>query len=154
MTKDCCQVCVLPLRLSGVCMISGNLNTTWFDTDFTPTGHGATYGKWYEKIFFTFDFHILPEQWHIGARIIPCRCIKKKIPRWPIYLFTGNESKPPLKLSDCGRKIRNDVHTDTCYCKPKLVSWRKLNITVFYTRFLSPTDRKYADSSTYWKFLD
>ena len=29
------------------------------------------------KIFFTFYFHILPEQRHIGARIIPCRCIKK-----------------------------------------------------------------------------
>ena len=32
-------------------------------------------GKWYEKTFFTFDFHILPQQRHTGARIIPCRCI-------------------------------------------------------------------------------
>ena len=50
------------------------------------------------KIFFAFDFHILPLQRHIGARIVPCRCIKKNLPRWPIYLFTGNESKPPVKL--------------------------------------------------------
>ena len=25
---------------------------------------------------------------------------------------------------------------------------------MFYTRFLSPTDQKYAESSTYWQFLD
>ena len=38
-------------------------------------------GKWYEKTFFTFDFHILPLQRHTDARIIPCRCIsiKKRI---------------------------------------------------------------------------
>ena len=27
-----------------------------------------------QKIFFTFDFHILPEQRHMGGRIFPCRC--------------------------------------------------------------------------------
>ena len=34
-----------------------------------------------KKTWFTFDCHILPYQGHIGARIIPCRCIviKKKI---------------------------------------------------------------------------
>ena len=80
--------------------------------------------------------------------------LKKNLPRLPIYLFTGNESKTPLKLLECGRKIRNDVHTDTYYCKPKIVSWRQLNITVFYTRFLSPTDQLYAVSSMYWQFLD
>ena len=46
----------------------------------------------------------------------------KKISR--VDPFTGNESKPSLKLSDCGRKIRNDVHVDTYFCKPELVSWR------------------------------
>ena len=44
----------------------------------------------------------------------------KKISR--VDPFTGNESKPSLKLSDCGRKIRNDVHIDTYFCKPELVS--------------------------------
>ena len=106
------------------------------------------------KKFFTFDFHILPWQWHIGARIIPCRCIKKKIPLVDPFTCLLAMNRNRLELSDCGRKIRNDIHTDTYYCKPKLVSWRQLNITVFYTRFLSPTDRKYAESSTYWQFLD
>ena len=27
-----------------------------------------------------------------------------------------------LKLLDCGRKIQNDVHIDTYYCKPELIS--------------------------------
>ena len=45
MTKHCCQVCVLsdvlPLRWPTVCMVSGNLNTKWFDIN-TPTGqHGS-----------------------------------------------------------------------------------------------------------------
>ena len=34
--------------------LSRNLSTTWYD--FTPPGRG----KWYEKIFIAFDFHILP----------------------------------------------------------------------------------------------
>ena len=33
-------------------------------------------GIW--KIFLTFDFYILLKQRHIGARIIPCRCISRK----------------------------------------------------------------------------
>ena len=38
------------------------------------------HGIW--KVFFTFYFHIFPEQRHIGARIIPCLCISiKKILR-------------------------------------------------------------------------
>ena len=40
---------VLPPRLPAVCMVSGNLNTTWFDPWFdlnTPTGQ---HGKWFEK---------------------------------------------------------------------------------------------------------
>ena len=45
---------------------------TWYD--YTPPGHG----KWYEKIFITSDFHILPKQSHIGAGNIPFRCISSK----------------------------------------------------------------------------
>ena len=48
----------------------GNLSTAWYG--FAPTGQR---GKWYEKIFFAFDFHSLLWQRHIGARIIPCHCI-------------------------------------------------------------------------------
>ena len=51
----------------------GNLSTA--QHGFTPTGQR---GKWYEKIFFTFDFYSLPWQRHIGARIIPCHCISIK----------------------------------------------------------------------------
>ena len=75
--------------------ISGysNLSTTRYDL--TPTGQR---GKLYEKIFFTFDFHILPEHRRIGDKIFPCRCISIKNGDhpwgrcWPIYL----ESKPSL----------------------------------------------------------
>ena len=48
------------------------------------------------KIFFTFDFHILPEHRRIGDKNFPCRCISIKNGDhpwgrcWPIYL----ESKP------------------------------------------------------------
>ena len=34
--------------------------------------------------------------------------------------FTGNRKR--LKLLDSGRKIQNDVHIDTYYCKPELIS--------------------------------
>ena len=63
-----------------------------------------------------------------------------------------SQSKPSQKLLDCGRKILNDVHIDTYYCKPELMSWRWINTTVFNTRLLSPTE-KHADSSTYWQLL-
>ena len=43
--------------------------------DLNPTGQR---GKLYEKIFFTFDFHILPEHRRIGDKIFPCRCISIK----------------------------------------------------------------------------
>ena len=56
------------------------------------------HGKWYEKTFFTFDFHILPKQRHTDARIIPCRCISiKKDFQWgpcwePIYQQPATET--------------------------------------------------------------
>ena len=39
------------------------------------------------------------------------------------------------------------------YCKPEVISWWKVSITVFYTRFLSPTDQKCAESSVFWQFF-
>ena len=60
-------------------------------------------------------------------------------------------SKPSLKMLDCGRAIQNYVDIDTYYCKPE-ISWRYINKTMFYTRFLSPTEYKCAQSSTYWQF--
>ena len=39
------------------------------------------------------------------------------------------------------------------YCKPEVISWWKVNITVFYKRFLSPTDQKCVESSVFWQFF-
>ena len=39
------------------------------------------------------------------------------------------------------------------YCKPEVISWWKVNIRVFYTRFLSPTGQKCAKSSAFWQFF-
>ena len=39
------------------------------------------------------------------------------------------------------------------YCKPEVISWWKVNIRVFYTRFLSPTGQKCAESSAFWQFF-
>ena len=74
------------------------------------------------KKYFSFDFHILPQQIHIGDKIFPCRILKKKKekkddsaspwdPCWPIYLQT----KPSLKLLDCGRKKQINIHIDTYF---------------------------------------
>ena len=39
------------------------------------------------------------------------------------------------------------------YCKPEVISWWKVSITVFYPRFLSPTDQKCAESWLFWQFF-
>ena len=94
-------------------------------------------------MFFTFDFHILPKQRYIGARIIPCCISIKKILR--VDPFT-RQSKLSLKLLDVALKryilLQNRTHIMTI-----------INIIVFCTCFLSPTDQKCADSSTFWQFF-
>ena len=55
--------------LTDLKWLRNNLSTTWYDL--TPTGKR---GKLYEKIFFTFDFHISPEHRRLGGKIFPCRC--------------------------------------------------------------------------------
>ena len=52
--------------LTGLKWLRSNLSTTRYDL--TPTGR---LGKLYEKIIFTFDFHILPEHRCIGDKIFP-----------------------------------------------------------------------------------
>ena len=52
-------------RVLSDCAVS-NLSTTRYEL--TPTGQR---GKLCEKIFFTFDFHILPEHRRIGDKIFP-----------------------------------------------------------------------------------
>ena len=154
MTKDCCQVCVLPLRLPDVCMVSGNLNTTWFDTDFTPTGHGATYGKWYEKnsLHLIFTFYLNSDT--SAPELFPVVVLKKKkIPLVDPFTFLLAMNRNRLELSDCGRKIRNDIHTDTYYCKPN--SYHDDNSTQqCFTRVFCPQlignmrSRRHIDSSS------
>ena len=38
------------------------------------------------------------------------------------------------------------------YSKPEVISWWRVNI-MFYTRVLSPTDQKCAESSAFWQFF-
>ena len=65
---------------------------------------------------------------------------------WPVDHW---QSKPSLKLLVCGSKIRYDDHMDTHYCKPVLISWWLINITLCNTSFLSPPDQKCSHSSSY-----
>ena len=39
------------------------------------------------------------------------------------------------------------------YWKPEVISWWKINITVFYTRFISPTGQQCVESSAFWQFF-
>ena len=66
--------------------------------------------------------------------------MKKGSSCWPIYQAMEIVSK---NFGKCWN--------DTYYCKLELKSW--VNITVFYTRFLSPTDHKCAESSTFRQFF-
>ena len=68
--------------------------------------------------------------------------------QWGMCWPTDWQSKPSLKLEDRGRKIRNNVHIDTYYCRPEFISWRLVNIKMFNTNTPSPTDQKCADSSS------
>ena len=85
----------------------------------------ANVGNYMKKIFFTFDFQILPQRRHIGARIISCRYISIKRILNAVGVDTFISIETVSKIVDCGRKIRNDVHhvhIDTYYCKPELMS--------------------------------
>ena len=110
MTNYCCQVCVLsrmlivlPPRLPAVCMVSGNLNTTWFDLN-TPTGQ---HGKWYEKYSLHLIFTFYLNRDTSVTELFTVVEKKKKYPCWLIYRQWIET------VSYYGRKIRNDVDTDT-----------------------------------------
>ena len=60
-----------------------------------------------------------------------------------------------LKIVNWKCTVSIEIHNSSLssrsrYCKPEVISWWKVNITVFYMRFLSPTDQKYAESSAFW----
>ena len=161
MTKHCHQVCVLSMivwrsdsRLCWPCW-----HGKWWRNRIGKLGYHLVYHSYRPtremiwKLFFTFDFHILPWQRHMGDRIIPCRCISIKtkiLPSWPIYRQHRNRL---LKLLDCAGQSKImliSIHIiaiqNSCYDD-------ELTKTVFYTRFLSPTDHKCVESSTYWQFF-
>ena len=121
-TEHCCRVCVLSTMfcrsdcrscadMVSDCRIRKVLGVPRGLTPLRQANVG------YEKYSLHLIFHILPEQRHIGARIISCRCISIK------KILRVDPSKLSLKLCDCGRMIRNGVHIDTYYRKPKLISW-------------------------------
>ena len=61
-----------------------------------------------------------------------------------------------LKIVNWKCTVSVEIHNNSSlssgsrYCKPEVISWWKFNITVFYTCYLSPTDQKCAESSTFW----
>ena len=81
---------VLPPRLPAVCMVSGKLNTTWFDLN-TPTGQ---HGKWYEKdsLHLIFTFYLNRDT--SVTWLFPVVVLKKKKNISHVDSFTDNESKP------------------------------------------------------------
>ena len=142
---------VLPLRLPAVCWhgkwlrnLETPQRTMWSQACGPPCQRGIS--KYSSHLIFTFYpnrdksvlelFHVVVFHWKTFSVLTQ-----------PI-----NRSKPSLKLLDYGRKIQNDIHIDTYYRKPELISWRWINITVFHMRFLPPTDQKCAESSWYWQF--
>ena len=80
--------------------------------DLTPTGQR---GKLYEKIFFTFDFHILPEHRRIGDKKCSLSLYfnKKRRSSMRSVLTHLLRIETISELLDCGRKSRNYVHIDT-----------------------------------------
>ena len=66
-----------------------------------------------------------------------------------------------LKIVNWKCTVNVEIHNNSSlssgsrYCKPEVISWWKVNITVFYTRFpLSPTDQKCAESSAFRQFFN
>ena len=59
----------------------------------------------------------------VRAKLKPLNTQQTNAFSMPSVLTHLFQSKRSEKLLDCGRKIRNDVHIDTHYCKPELKSW-------------------------------
>ena len=154
-TEHCCQVCVLFMMfcrsdcrqcadmVSDCAIRETRRRTMWFDL--TPAGQRRI--KQYSS-YLIFTFYTNIDTSVIKLFHVVVFQYKKDSPCWP------SQSKPSLKLLDCGRKIQNDVHIDSYYRKSELISWRLINITVFHMRFLSSTDQKRAESSTFWQFFN
>ena len=139
---------VLPLLLPAVCLLACAVSDCAI-RKLIRTPRGLTWLRLtnVDSLYLIYPLHLNRDT---SVQEFPLLYFNKKDSLcWPIYW----QSKPSLKLLDCGREIQNVVHIDIYYCKPELISWRKISITVFYMRFLSPTDKKCAVLSTYWQFF-
>ena len=74
------------------------------------------------KKYFSFDFHILSQQIHIGDRIFPCRILKNKIKKKTILLlreirvdtFTYKRNRL-LNCCIAAEKKQINIHIDTYF---------------------------------------
>ena len=119
-TEHCCQVCVLSVvfcrsdcRLDMVSDFAireprGLTCRVWLNSG-RPTRDIKYSSHFIFKFYINRDTSVL-ELFHVVV------FQQKYSPCWP--------RQSSLKLLACGRKIHNDVHIDTYYCKPELISWR------------------------------
>ena len=127
LTKHCCQVCVLSMmfcRSVAVCWHGKWLRyeqetprSTHVDLNCGRPTWDIKKKKYYLHLIFTFcvdrDTSVL-ELFHVVFQ-------QKRF-----AVFTGvdpGNRQPSLKLLECGRKTQNDVHIDTYYRNPELISW-------------------------------
>ena len=123
-TEHCCQVCILSMmfccsdcrlcadRVSDSTIRKIVYNMVWLHSN-RPTSEVKKYILyiWFSHFTLTVTHRCYNySMWYI-KKILPC---------WPICW----QSKPSLKLLDCGRKIENDIHIYAYYCKPELIPWR------------------------------
>ena len=72
---------------------------------------------WKKSLHLIFTFYLNSDT--SAPELFPVVVLKKKkIPLVDPFTFLLAMNRNRLELSDCGRKIRNDIHTDTYYCKP------------------------------------
>ena len=84
-----------------------------------------TWDMIWKNIHYIWFSHFTLTETHQSWKYSPSLCISiKKAFDEVCRLMVDWQSKLSLKLLDSGRKIQNDVHIDTYYCKPELISWR------------------------------
>ena len=106
------------------------------------------------KIFLTFDFHILPWQRHIGARITPCRCISiKKI----LHVDSSRRAHDTAAMLDHSRHRGESAtktvkffiaHTVNCVIcnNHTIIDWMLLNFTPVIQQNCHQPGRKFEKS--------
>ena len=157
LTEHCCQVCVLAMMFCrSDCRLCAGMCGKWLRNQetsvprvlATPTGQ---HGIW--KIFFTFFFHISPQQRYIGARIIPCRISIKKILR----VDSSRRARDAAAMLDHSRHRGETAtktvkffvaHTINCVIcnNHTLIDWMLLNFTPVIQQNCLQPGRKFEKS--------